>query len=25
VETGVNWLDFEAAYNKASDVFGAYH
>lgn len=25
VETGVNWLDFEAAYNKASDLFGAYH
>jgi len=25
VETGVNWLDFESAYNKASDLFGAYH
>lgn len=25
VETGVNWLDFEAAFNKASDLFGAYH
>lgn len=25
VETGVNWLDFEAAYNKASDLFGVYH
>lgn len=25
VETGVNWLDFEAAYNKASDLFLNYH
>jgi len=25
VDTGVNWLDFEAAYNKASELFGAYH
>ncbi len=25
VETGVNWLDFEAAYNKASDLFSAYY
>ena len=25
VETGVRWLDFEAAYNKASDLFSAYH
>ncbi|PIB28101.1 hydroxymethylglutaryl-CoA lyase [Maribacter sp. 4U21] len=23
--TGVNWLAFEAAYNKASELFGAYH
>ncbi len=25
VATGVNWLDFEAAYNKASDLFSNYH
>lgn len=25
VATGVNWLVFEAAYNKASDVFSEYH
>jgi len=25
VETGVNWLDFEAAYNKASELFSEYH
>lgn len=24
-DTGVNWLAFEAAYNKASDLFGTYH
>ena len=24
VETGVNWLAFEAAYNKAKDLFGQY-
>jgi len=25
VDTGVNWLDFEAAYNKATELFTAYH
>lgn len=25
VATGVNWLVFEAAYNKASQLFGSYH
>ncbi|MEA1787086.1 hydroxymethylglutaryl-CoA lyase [Arenibacter sp. GZD96] len=25
VKTGVNWLAFEAAYNKASYLFGSYH
>lgn len=25
VKTGVDWLAFEAAYNKASDLFKAYH
>ncbi|MGI9553082.1 MAG: hydroxymethylglutaryl-CoA lyase [Aurantibacter sp.] len=25
VDTGVNWLDFEAAYNKATELFSAYH
>ena len=25
VDSGVNWLVFEAAYNKASDLFSAYH
>ncbi|MFS4416742.1 hydroxymethylglutaryl-CoA lyase [Maribacter sp. 2307ULW6-5] len=25
VDTGVNWLVFEAAYNKASELFGTYH
>lgn len=25
VETGVNWLDFESAYNKASELFSNYH
>ena len=25
VDTGVNWLVFEAAYNKASELFNAYH
>ena len=25
VASGVNWLVFEAAYNKASDLFSAYH
>lgn len=25
VESGVNWLDFEAAYNKASELFSKYH
>lgn len=24
-QTGVNWLAFEAAYNKASELFAAYH
>ena len=24
VETGVNWLDFESAYNKASELFSGY-
>ncbi len=24
-DTGVNWLSFEAAYNKASDLFGTYY
>lgn len=24
-QTGVNWLAFEAAYNKASELFSAYH
>lgn len=24
-DTGVNWLVFEAAYNKASQLFGSYH
>ncbi|WP_298472702.1 hydroxymethylglutaryl-CoA lyase [uncultured Maribacter sp.] len=25
VETGVNWMVFEAAYNKASELFSTYH
>jgi hydroxymethylglutaryl-CoA lyase len=25
VDTQVNWMAFEAAHNKASDLFGAYH
>jgi hydroxymethylglutaryl-CoA lyase len=25
VDSGVNWLVFEAAYNKASELFSAYH
>ena len=25
VDSGVNWLDFEAAYNKATELFNAYH
>ncbi len=25
VETGVNWLDFESAHNKASELFSVYH
>jgi hydroxymethylglutaryl-CoA lyase len=25
IETGVNWLVFEAAHNKASDLFSSYH
>ncbi|MDT0540321.1 MULTISPECIES: hydroxymethylglutaryl-CoA lyase [Croceitalea] len=24
-ESGVNWMTFEAAYNKATELFGAYH
>jgi hydroxymethylglutaryl-CoA lyase len=24
-ETGVNWMQLEASYNKASDLFGVYH
>ena len=25
IETGVNWMAFEAAYNKASELFSEYH
>jgi hydroxymethylglutaryl-CoA lyase len=25
VDTQVNWMAFEAAHNKASDLFGSYH